>query len=131
MPCPSHRPWLDHSNYTWRSKASYPNSLGCVLMLSSHLCFSRLPDAKCRHLYRCTFAYTEQWKDEMHQCSARRYRTCPKPIPIITQIDLSVYGSTALFQFLDLFTQSVGLLGRGISPSQGRYLHTQDSTNTE
>jgi hypothetical protein len=18
MPCPSHRPWLDHSNYTWR-----------------------------------------------------------------------------------------------------------------
>jgi hypothetical protein len=29
-----------------------------------------------------------------------------------------------LFQFLDLFTQSVGLLGRGISPSQGRYLHT-------
>jgi hypothetical protein len=29
------------------------------------------------------------------------------------------------------FTQSVGLLGRGISPSQGRYLHTQDSTNTE
>jgi hypothetical protein len=29
-----------------------------------------------------------------------------------------------LFQFLDLFTQSVGLLGRGNSPSQGRYLHT-------
>jgi hypothetical protein len=29
-----------------------------------------------------------------------------------------------LFQFLDLFTQSVGLLGRGISPSQGFYLHT-------
>jgi hypothetical protein len=29
-----------------------------------------------------------------------------------------------LFQFLDLFTQSVGPLGRRISPSQGRYLHT-------
>jgi hypothetical protein len=29
-----------------------------------------------------------------------------------------------LFQFLDLFTRSVGFLGRGISPSQGRYLHT-------
>jgi hypothetical protein len=28
------------------------------------------------------------------------------------------------FQFLDLFTQSVGLLGRGIRPPQGRYLHT-------
>jgi hypothetical protein len=34
-----------------------------------------------------------------------------------------------LFQFLELFTQLVGLLGRGISPSQGRYLHTaQHST---
>jgi hypothetical protein len=28
-----------------------------------------------------------------------------------------------LFQVLNLFTQSIGLLGRGISPSQGRYLH--------
>jgi hypothetical protein len=42
---------------------------------------------------------------------------------------VSIYGSTVLFvgpwqlfQFLDLFTQSVGLLGREISPSQGRYL---------
>jgi hypothetical protein len=34
-------------------------------------------------------------------------------------------GPWPLFQFLDLFTQSVGLLGRGISPSQGRYLHTE------
>jgi hypothetical protein len=32
-----------------------------------------------------------------------------------------------LFQFLDLLTQSVGLLGRGISPSQGRYLHTEQT----
>jgi hypothetical protein len=43
---------------------------------------------------------------------------------------LSIYGSTTLlgpwlvFQFLDLFTQSVGLFGQGISPSQGGYLHT-------
>jgi hypothetical protein len=43
---------------------------------------------------------------------------------------LSIYGSTALvdlgrfFSFL-IHTQSVGLLGRGISPSQGRYLHTE------
>jgi hypothetical protein len=28
------------------------------------------------------------------------------------------------FSFVIFFTQSVGLLGRGISPSQGRYLHT-------
>jgi hypothetical protein len=33
-------------------------------------------------------------------------------------------GPWPLFQFLDLFAQSVVLLGRGISPSQDRYLHT-------
>jgi hypothetical protein len=33
-------------------------------------------------------------------------------------------GPWPLFQFLYLFTQSVGLLRRGISPSQLRYLHT-------
>jgi hypothetical protein len=32
-------------------------------------------------------------------------------------------GPCPLFQFLDLFTQSVGPLGQGISPSLGRYLH--------
>jgi hypothetical protein len=43
---------------------------------------------------------------------------------------LSIYGSTALvdlgrfFSFL-IYTQSAGLLGRGISPSQGCYLHTE------
>jgi hypothetical protein len=45
---------------------------------------------------------------------------------------LFIYGSTVLlldlgrfFSFL-IHTQSVGLLGRGISPSQGRYLHTEE-----
>jgi hypothetical protein len=43
----------------------------------------------------------------------------------------SLSGSTALwtlavfFQFLNLYT--VGLLGRVISPSQGRYLHTEET----
>jgi hypothetical protein len=45
-------------------------------------------------------------------------------------IYLSIYGSTVLvdfgliFSFL-IYTQSVGLLGRAISLSQGRYLYTQ------
>jgi hypothetical protein len=45
-------------------------------------------------------------------------------------LSLSIYGSTALCWALSAFlvswsfTQSVALLGRGISPSQGRYLHT-------
>jgi hypothetical protein len=45
------------------------------------------------------------------------------------------YGSTAIvglgrFSSSLIYTQSVGLIGRGISPSQGRYLYTQDNTNT-
>jgi hypothetical protein len=44
-------------------------------------------------------------------------------------LSLSLYDSTALltlagFQFLNPYTVG-GLLGRGISPSQGRYLHTE------
>jgi hypothetical protein len=33
-------------------------------------------------------------------------------------------GPWPLLQFRNIFTQTVGLLGRVISPSQGRYLHT-------
>jgi hypothetical protein len=33
-------------------------------------------------------------------------------------------GPWPLFSCVVFFTQTVGLLGRGISPSQGRYLHT-------
>jgi hypothetical protein len=45
-------------------------------------------------------------------------------------IYLSLYGSTILVDFGSFFSfliyiQSVGVLGRGISPSQGRYLHTE------
>jgi hypothetical protein len=46
----------------------------------------------------------------------------------IRRCNLSIYGSTALCWALAAFsvswsyTQSAGLLGRGISPSQGRYL---------
>jgi hypothetical protein len=49
-------------------------------------------------------------------------------------LSTSTYGSTVLvdlgrfFSFL-IYTQSVGLLGRGIGPSQGRYL--QNNINTE
>jgi hypothetical protein len=51
-------------------------------------------------------------------------------LPVRSIICLSIYGSTALvdlgrfFIFLNC-TQSVGLLGRGIIPSQGRYLNTE------
>jgi hypothetical protein len=34
-------------------------------------------------------------------------------------------GPGVFFSVAIIFTQTVGLLGRGISPSQGRYLHTE------
>jgi hypothetical protein len=51
-------------------------------------------------------------------------------------IELSIYGSTALvvlrrFSSFLIYTQSVGLLGRGISPTQGRYLHTEHKYRTK
>jgi hypothetical protein len=37
----------------------------------------------------------------------------------------STVGIWPLCNFLLLYIHSVGLLGRGISPSQGRYVHTE------
>jgi hypothetical protein len=57
------------------------------------------------------------------------YVSFPFQFSLHQQLCLSIYGSTAIvdlgrfFNFL-IYTQSVGLLGRGISPSQGHYLHT-------
>jgi hypothetical protein len=42
---------------------------------------------------------------------------------------LSIYGSTALCWALAAF--SAGLLGRGISPTQGRYLHRTAQTQNK
>jgi hypothetical protein len=36
----------------------------------------------------------------------------------------ALFGPWPLLQFVVIFTQTVGLLGLLISPSQGRYLHT-------
>jgi hypothetical protein len=56
-------------------------------------------------------------------------------LPTYVPTYLPTYGSTALvdlgpfFSFL-IYMQSVGLLGRGISPSQGRYLN-RGQTHTD
>jgi hypothetical protein len=38
-------------------------------------------------------------------------------------------GLGIFFSFVIIFTQTIGLLGRVISPSQGRYVHTQHKQN--
>jgi hypothetical protein len=55
---------------------------------------------------------------------------------IYLSIYLSTYGSTVLVELVLFFsvliyTQSVGLLGRVISPSQGRYLHRTTQTQNK
>jgi hypothetical protein len=40
-------------------------------------------------------------------------------------------GPGLLFSFVNFLTQSVGLLGLVISPTQGRYLHTGRTQNNE
>jgi hypothetical protein len=65
--------------------------------------------------------------------SLTRGRVCLlQLLPSRISIYLSIYGSTVLlldlgsfFSFV-IYTQSVGLLRRGISPSQGRYLLTEE-----
>jgi hypothetical protein len=56
-------------------------------------------------------------------------------LSIYLPIYLSIYGSTALLWTLTVFQhlnpiQSAGLLGRGISTSQGRYLRTEHHKHT-
>jgi hypothetical protein len=49
---------------------------------------------------------------------------------VLSDQHCSIYGSTALVDFrlffsFVMYTQTLELLGRGISPSQGRHLHTE------
>jgi hypothetical protein len=85
-------------------------------------------------LERTRFALFKAYKTELHHRAVPWMGTTGSRSAVIClsvhpSIHPSIYGSTPfvgpwpLFQFLDLFTQSVALLGRGISPSQGRYLH--------
>jgi hypothetical protein len=54
------------------------------------------------------------------------FKFCKLPQSIYLSMALQPFvGPWPLFQFLDLFTQTAGLLGRVISPLQGRYLHTE------
>jgi hypothetical protein len=54
-------------------------------------------------------------------------RPCTHPSIHLSMVYSPFVGPWPLFQFLDPI-QLVGFLGRGISPSQGRYLHTEQPT---
>jgi hypothetical protein len=60
-------------------------------------------------------------------CASSKYSDKFRDISFIhSSVALQPFvGPWPLLQFLNLFSQSVGLLGRGISPPQGRYRTTQ------
>jgi hypothetical protein len=70
------------------------------------------------------------WSSWIQSTSSNYIYMAPNLYHSPIYVYLSLYGSTALvdlgrfFSFL-IYIQSVGLLGRGISRSQGRYLHAE------
>jgi hypothetical protein len=79
-----------------------------------------------------SFVFTATHKITVFRPPVERW-IYPLPKPG-TSIYLRVYSPLLDFGGFSIpwsFTQSIGILGRGISPSQCRYLHTQDGTNTE
>jgi hypothetical protein len=64
------------------------------------------------------------------QSCPNSYRSTSNYLPVyFSRVLLPFVGPWPRFQFLDLFTHSVGLLGWGISPLQGHYLHTGEHKN--
>jgi hypothetical protein len=77
--------------------------------------------------------YTPRTDSVREQSNAKRVPLSPVTSGIFQlrflvskHLSLWLYGPLDLGRFFSflIYTQSVGLLGRGISPSQGRYLHT-------
>jgi hypothetical protein len=78
-----------------------------------------------RHLPEGTEKYHENLSQK-RRCPVRNSSRVSTDLPTY----LPTYGCTALmdlgrFFSLLIYTQPVGLLGRGISPTQGHYLHTE------
>jgi hypothetical protein len=74
--------------------------------------------------------YDYRGRDSPDMCHVRASEkfTQNSPPPIVLQ---PFVGPWPLFQFLDLFTQSVGLIWRGISLLLGRYLHRTTQTQNK
>jgi hypothetical protein len=84
--------------------------------------------------------WTLEWKERKYtpvqkQTLVREYNKCLRDFDLISQHWGLIHPFIHLWLYSHLFdlgsvswsfTQSVGLLGRGIRPSQGHYLHTEE-----
>jgi hypothetical protein len=62
---------------------------------------------------------------ERHQL-CRFYKALSLNCIFLFFCDSTALWTLAAFSFSESYTHSIGFLGRGISPSQGRYLHKQN-----
>jgi hypothetical protein len=75
---------------------------------------------------RCCAGFMYLWKIGVTNMSQdRHYNVCIQPKQHLHQrLYNSLLDPGFFFSFIIIFTQPVGLLGRGISSSQSHYLHT-------
>jgi hypothetical protein len=69
------------------------------------------------------FTYTSGWNSSYYRCTLPHYMFRPH-MAICQWLYSPLLGPGLFFSFAIFFTQSVRLLGRVTSPSQGLYLHT-------
>jgi hypothetical protein len=108
MPSPSHPPWFHHSNYTWRRIQVMKLLIMQFSPTSYHYTI-----INGYVLYQCILIHPSIYPTS---CFHLEHRASVKHLVSL--------------QFLNL-RQSVGLLGRGISQTQGRYLHRTTQTQNK
>jgi hypothetical protein len=67
----------------------------------------------------------------LRSASAVISRSRSLSLSLSLSMTLQPFGPRAAFSVSSSYTQLVGLLGRGISPSQDRYLHTEQHKTQE
>jgi hypothetical protein len=145
--CPSHPPWLNHSKYIWRrvqgikplTTKSPPASYYFIPLRSEHstqhpvlkypqsMLFPQCkrPSFTPMQNYRQHYSFLGKFWFLSFHTADEKTKSSELNNSFIHQWFYSPLLSPGLFfSFVIFFTQTVEHLGRVISPSQGRYLHT-------
>jgi hypothetical protein len=83
------------------------------------------------NLPQCSFVHHKPHMLPGREPGSPRWEESDQPLELRHGLSTTLCWTLSAVSASWSFTQSVGLLGRGMSPSQGRYLHTENRTNTE